>query len=116
MAYLDKKSLRDEFESLKNQFEELKSKEDVSSEIQMLVKSMIILFEVLITIFLEKRTKKTSRNSSLPPSQSEKDKTSTQKGSNGKGPVQNDETYSQVKTTEVVKKAREILKSCGWAT
>lgn len=114
MAFIDKTSLREEFKSLKDQFEDLKSKENVSSETQMLFKSMIVLFEVLITVFLERKVKKTSRNSSLPPSQSEKDKTSTQKGSNGKGPTQNDETYSQVKTTETTKTAAvNFCTHCG---
>ena len=114
MAFVDKKSLREEFNSLKKQFENLQRKETVSSETQILIKSMIVLFEVLISIFLEKKVKKTSRNSSLPPSQSEKDKTSTQKGSNGKGPTQNDETFAQVKSTEVVKLAEvNFCTHCG---
>jgi len=96
VASLNKKSLREEFDSLKNQFNEMKSKEKVSSEVEVLFKSMIVLFEVLITIFLEKKVKKTSRNSSLPPSQSEKDKTSTQKGSNGKGPTQNPPVFGKL--------------------
>ncbi len=114
MAFVDKISLRNEFSSLKDQFESLKSKENISSETQILFKSMIILFEVLITIFLEKKTKKTSRNSSIPPSQSDKDTTSTQKGSNGKGQTQNVEVFDQVKMTEKTQVAEvNFCTHCG---
>ena len=114
MSFVNKSSLRTEFNSLKEQFDKLKNKENISSEVQILFKSMIILFEVLISIFLEKKTKKTSNNSSLPPPQSDKDTTSTQKGSNGKGPEQNDETFEQVKVTEKLKISKvNFCTHCG---
>jgi len=114
MPFVDKASLRNEFNSLKDQFEDLKSRQKVPAETQMLFKSMMVLFEVLITIFLEKTTKKNSKNSSLPPSQTGKDNTSTNKRSNGKGPKQNGETFSQVKTTEKIKKAEvNFCTHCG---
>ncbi len=114
MAFVDKVSLRTEFNSLKDQFEDLKSKNKVPAETQLLVRSMIILFEVMITIFLEKTTRKTSKNSSLPPSQSGKDNSSTNKRSNGKGRKQNEETFSQVKTTEQIKTSEvNFCTHCG---
>ena len=105
MAFVDKVSLREEFNSLKGQFEDLKSQGKVPDETRVLFQSMIILFEVLVTIFLEKTTKKTSCNSSLPPSQSKKDESSTNRKSNGKGRAQNDDTLPQVKTVEKVQVA-----------
>jgi hypothetical protein len=52
----------------------------------MLIKSLIMLLELVFSIFLEKTTKKTSRNSGKPLSQPSKDNTSAdQKGSKGKG-------------------------------
>jgi hypothetical protein len=50
-----------------------------------------MLFEVLMAVFMEKRTRKDSRNSSLPSSQTAKDdNTAIQPGANGKGKAQND--------------------------
>ena len=80
MAFVNKASLREEFDHLKNQFNELQSENKLSTEANILFRSMIILFEVMISIFLEKKTKKNSGNSSIPPSQTNKDETSVRTG------------------------------------
>lgn len=49
------------------------------------MRTMVMLFEIVIAAFLEKKVKKTSRNSSIPSSQVEKDNTAPKIGSNGKG-------------------------------
>ncbi|MBL7036965.1 hypothetical protein ISR94_04005 [Candidatus Microgenomates bacterium] len=68
----------------------------------------------MITVFLEKTTKKNSRNSSIPSSQSDKDETSTNTTTNGKGRRQNEEVFSQVKTNTDVKKAEVNFRThCG---
>lgn len=114
VASIDKISLREEFVVLKDQFEELKTRNKITPDVEVLFKSMIVLFEILISIFLEKATKKTSKNSSLPPSQTEKDQTSKQRGSHSKGPNQNDETLPNVRTVEKVKKAEvNFCTHCG---
>lgn len=105
MAKVDKASLREEFNVLKNNFEDLKARGQLSAEGQTLISSMMILFEVLISIFLEKSTRKTSRNSSLPPSQTGKDKTSKSTGSHGKGPAANDDMFPDVRTVTTYEKA-----------
>ena len=46
----------------------------------MLIQGMFLLFEVLVSVFLEKTTRKGSKNSSLPPSQTEKDESATTSG------------------------------------
>ena len=74
MAFVNKKLLRSEFDSLKKNFEYLKKDGKVPFETEILFKSLLVLFEVMIAVFLEKATKKNSKNSSIPPSQSEKDK------------------------------------------
>jgi len=43
----------------------------------MLIQGMFLLFEVLVSVFLEKTTRKNSKNSSLPPSQTQKDESAT---------------------------------------
>jgi hypothetical protein len=63
-------------ESLRKQFEKIKTESTVALEdkstpahVRALFTSLISLFEIMIIVFLEKKTKKTSSNSGLPPSQ-----------------------------------------------
>ena len=114
MAFVNKKSLRSEFDSLKENFESLKKDGKVPFETEILFKSLLVLFEVMIAVFLEKTTKKNSKNSSIPPSQSDKDKTSTNTTSNGKGRDQNKDIFSQVKTSTDIQKAEvNFCTHCG---
>ena len=69
MAYINKSSLRTEFDALKQQFEELSSAGKVTPESGALFKALLMLFELMVAVFLEKTTKKDSKNSSLPSSQ-----------------------------------------------
>ncbi len=68
-----------------------------------------------MSIFLERKTTKTSKNSSIPPSQTRKDKTSKkQESSQSKGPKSNDDMFSEVKTTEEIKTAEvNFCTHCG---
>ena len=91
MAVMDKKSVREEFDRLKSDFDNLSKGKKVSPEIKTLVGGLIMLIEIILSIFLEKKTKKTSENSSKPPSQTGKDESSlATKGSNGKGKSEHD--------------------------
>ena len=56
---------------------------------------------MLIAIFLEKTTKKTSKNSSIPPSQTEPDE-STHPGTNGKGKPESKLAAANTRTIETV--------------
>lgn len=114
MAFVNKKSLRSEFDSLKENFERLKKDGKVHLETEILFKSLLVLFEVMIAVFLEKTTKKNSKNSSIPPSQSDKDTTSKNTTSNGKGKDQNNDIFSQVKTSTDIEKAEvNFCTHCG---
>ena len=73
MSTVNKLSLREEVERLKNEFDQLAKEKKINSETKMLCQSMLMLINLLVSIFLEKTTKKTSKNSSIPPSQTEKD-------------------------------------------
>jgi hypothetical protein len=73
MASVNKASLREEFTALKGRFEQHCAKGEVSAELRALVEALLLLFELLLAVFLEKTTPKTSRNSGLPPSQTGKD-------------------------------------------
>lgn len=83
MATMNKTSIRDEVDRLKQDFEQLCSDDKVSSEIQVVMNSLLVVVELILAIFLEKKTRK---NSSLAPSQTEKDETATSNSaSKGKG-------------------------------
>lgn len=81
MATVDKQSVRDEFDKIKRGFQEQVAAGKVSTEVATLFNTLMMLFNIILTIFMEKSTKKTSANSSIPPSQTAPDETSkTNKG------------------------------------
>lgn len=98
---MDKKSVRDEFDRLQNEFNKLKSDKKISSDVIALFNGFILLMNLMISIFLEKKTIKTSKNSSKPPSQTGKDDTSVGKpGSNGNGKKEKAVAANNTRTIE----------------
>ena len=59
MATMDKTSVREEIERLKHQFEDLTSAGKVSPEVQVVMNSLLVVVELILSIFLEKKTQKT---------------------------------------------------------
>jgi len=102
MPSVNKQSLREEFDHLKGEFTRLGSEGKLSQEAQTLINGMIVLFELLIAVFLEKTTKKNSKNSSLPSSQTDKDETTPETGGKGKGKKQNDTPCNNTRTVETI--------------
>jgi hypothetical protein len=81
MATVNKQSLREEFDALKAEFERLTANGKMAAESRALFRAMLMLFEVLMAVFMERRTPKDNRNSSLPSSQTAKeDNTAIQPG------------------------------------
>ena len=76
MASIDKQSIRAEFDKIKVSFDEQVQAGKVSSETAALVNTLMMLFNIILSIFMEKNTKKTSANSSIPPSQTTPDNSS----------------------------------------
>lgn len=76
MATVDKQSVRDEFDKIKSGFQEQVAAGKISTEAATLFNALVMLFNILLIIFMEKSTKKTSANSSIPPSQTPPDETS----------------------------------------
>ena len=106
MPSVNKQSLREEFDQLKVRFEDLSNEGKITSESSALFQAMIMLFELLIAVFMEKKTRKNNRNSSIPSSQTDKDKTATISETNSKGKKQNGVLSGNtrtVETTQVVK-------------
>lgn len=108
MPSINKQSLRQEFEQLKVKFDGLSNDGKISPEATALFQAMIMLFELLIAVFMEKTTRKNSRNSSMPSSQTDKDITFT--GTNGKGKKQNGALSGNTRTVETTQVAK--VKDC----
>ena len=69
-----------------------------------LVDALLMLFELLMAVFMEKHTPKSSANSGLPPSQSPNDATArTRPGAKGKGPSYNEARCANTRTREHVR-------------
>jgi len=115
MASVNQASLREEFDALKGEFERLCAEGKLVAESRALFQALLMLFEVLMAVFMEKRTRKDSRNSSLPSSQTAKDDTAAiQPGANGKGKAQNDVLSGNTRTVETVQLAPvNQCRTCG---
>lgn len=77
MAFIDKDSVRQQVDSIQQEFQMLCASGKVSQETKAVMQSLLMIVQLFMTIFMEKNTKKTSRNSSVPSSQISKDETST---------------------------------------
>jgi len=109
MPTVNKQSLRHEFDQIKVRFDSLSTEGKISPEASALIQAMIMLFELLIAVFMEKTTRKNNRNSSIPSSQTEKDTTAVT-GTNGKGKKQNDILSGNTRTVETTQVAK--VKDC----
>jgi len=96
-------SLRAEFEGLKGQFEALCARGRISAEGRALVQALLMLFELLMAVFMERSTPKNSRNASVPPSRTPKDDdTASRPGSQSNGPEPPLERARHTRTVETV--------------
>jgi transposase len=77
MATIDKQSVRTEFDKLKLSFDEQVKAGKVSAELSLIFNTMMTLVSLILSIFMEKATKKTKDNSSIPPSQTTTDDSAT---------------------------------------
>ncbi|WP_419583401.1 hypothetical protein, partial [Thiolapillus sp.] len=103
MATVNKQSLREEFDALKGEFERLCASGKMTADSRALFQAMLMLFEVLRVVFMEKRTPKNSANSSKPSSQTPRDDTATtHPGANSKGNQHNGIRCANTRTVETV--------------
>jgi len=103
MANIDKKSVRNEVDKVKAEFESLCESGKVSNEVKVLMNSMLMIMELILSIFLERQTRKNSKNSSLPPSQTGKDDTSLPpKDSHKKSKKENNTIANNVRVVETI--------------
>ena len=103
MANLDKSSIRNEVSRLKADFEQLCADGKITSESKVLMNSMFMIIELILSIFLERVTKKDTNNSSIPSSQTEKDESAIgHQGSHGKGKKDNSAMAKNNRVKETV--------------
>ena len=101
MAFINNKSIREEFGLLKLEFVKLSSEKKITKESRVLFQAMFMLFDVVLAVFMEKTTAKNNKNSSKSSSQTQKDETSTtNKGSKSKGNDQNEKLSTNTRTIE----------------
>lgn len=101
MANLDKTSVRNEIDRVKVDFELLCAKDKVSPEMKVLFNSLFMMMNLILSIFLEKTTKKHNQNSSIPSSQTDKDQTTPeQEGGHGKGKPEDNKLAKNTRTYE----------------
>ena len=84
MANIDKASVRDEVGRLRANFDELCAAGKTSEEVKVLMNSLFMIVELILSIFLERQTKKNSKNSSIPSSQTDKDESSISQAAGNK--------------------------------
>lgn len=114
MASLDKTSVREEVDTLKADFERLSREGKVTAETAALFKSLFLIVELILSIFLERKTRKTSKNSSLPPSQTDKDKTSlSRSGSTARRQATNETVTNHRRAETVTVATVDSCDSCG---
>jgi transposase len=115
MSTVNKASLRDEFDRIKTEFQQLMNKKKAPAEYIVLFQGMLTLMELLVSIFLEKQTKKNSKNSSKPSSQTDKDESSlTNAGSKSKGKNESKATASNMRVKESVTVSQvQFCNVCG---
>jgi hypothetical protein len=112
MPSVNKQSVREEFEQIKVRFRNLSNEGKISPETTALFQSMVMMFELLIVVFMEKKTRKDNRNSSIPSSQTDKDRTFT--GAHGKGKKHNGELSENMRTYETTQVAEaKDCQFCG---
>jgi len=104
MASIDKLTVRNEVSRLKADFKQLCMDGEIKNELKVLMNSMFMIIELMLSIFLEKTTKKNNKNSSIPSSQTDKDESSLplQSGSKSKGKPENRKIVANTRVKESV--------------
>ncbi len=104
MAQVDKATVRNEVSRIKADFEQLCANGKITAEIKFLMNSMFMIMELMLSIFLERKTKKDNKNSSIPSSQTDKDESALMpnQGSKGKGKQEKRLTANNTRTKETL--------------
>jgi transposase len=115
VASVNKQSLREEFDALKGRFEQLVADGKMAGESRALVEALLMLLQLLMAVFMERHTVKTSANSSRPSSQTAKDETAiSRSGTHGKGKALEQARSANTRTVETVQLSKvSFCEQCG---
>lgn len=115
MASVNKQSLREEFEALKGRFAQLSTDGKLTAESRALVEALLMLLRVLMAVFMERNTPKSSSNSSKPSSQIPKDETAlAHAGAHSKGKLHRESRSAHTRTVESVHRSKvSRCEACG---
>lgn len=115
MASVNPQSLREELEALKGRFAALCAEGKMAAESRALFEALLMLLQVLMAVFMEKNTRKTSANSSQPSSRTEKDATAiTRPGTHTKGKAYEPRRSANTRTVETVEVSTvSFCEHCG---
>ena len=115
MASIDTTTVRQQIDQMKEDFRRQSSDSTMTTENRMLMQSMLTLLEIIVAIFLEKKTRKSSKNSSLPASKNEEDESSiSHKGRKGKGKPEHSDVSDHTRTVETTMiAAADFCPVCG---
>ena len=89
MARINQASLRAQLDDCRAQFEAIKQHGEASADTLALINTLFMLVDIVVAVFLERTTPKTSRNSGLPSSRDGTDggtHTEGKSGSRSRGP------------------------------
>ena len=79
MAAVNEEFVREELEAAQEQLKALRQSGKVPPEAHALFRILMPMLTLLVTVLLEKTTRKTSRNSSIRPSQMDEDDSTVQR-------------------------------------
>ena len=115
MASVNKQSLREEFTALKERFGQLSTDGKIGPESRALFEALLLLLSVLMAVFLEKNTPKSSANSSKPSSQTPKDESAlSHAGAHAKGKAYDPSRSANTRTVETVQVSKvSCCEQCG---
>ena len=115
MPSVNRQSLREEFEALKSRFAQLGADGKITAESRALFEALLMLLSVLMAVFMEKNTSKTSANSSKPSSQTQKDETAvSHAGTHTKGKAYDPSRSANTRTVETVTLSKvSACEECG---
>lgn len=115
MATVNTASLRTKLDGCRAQFDAIKRTGEAGADTLALINALFLLLDILMVVFMEKTTRKTSANSSLPPSQTHRDETArrgrTDSGTGARASLQTGGSMRRTTVEETV--TVETCDACG---
>jgi len=100
VASVNTSSIREEIAKVEQEIERLSRAGKVSDETRMLFNTLLMIANMLVAIFIEKSTRKNSKNSSLPPSQIGTDESAKPARGQSKRRSEKDEPFDNSRAVE----------------